>query len=1323
MVRVLVSVVTAFLFAAPAIALQPILSGYERQLRFTEDELASRSAYLFPEIELVAPNGVAGGRFDLYNDYTPENLYVIPSATGDPRITQNGAWVSFEGVRFARLYKEFSAARGGYAWRMDFQDNATVEMAQAALRALYLSGGGSSLPPPYRVIEFRFTDATGAFTQADPQWRFSTSPYGGGVLTSAPGGISDPELADIDGDGDLDLVVGNANGQLIFFENTGSASNPEFTERTGAASPFSQIDLGLRSSAAFGDIDRDGDLDLVVSDDTGGFFLFENTGTRTEPAFTARSEPAPLTADVGLNGEPSLADLDGDGDPDLIVGSQDQGIFYYENLSEGANWQFAARTGQDNPFAAFVDGKYYVLSLAFHDIDDDGDQDAVLSTAYNLAEFLENIGTAEQPDFRPLATKFSVLAAEVFERSFGLSLGDLNGDSRADLVVGDDAGGIYYHPMTLEADDHVIGVTVTEVNQPPVEWYGQVEVSEDDAIDLGYQLWNWAAVRDPEGDAFDLVSVNLDPEDGVIVEGDGRFYYRSPEFDQTLSVGHVREHTIEFVVRDVRGAEAALQTDLLVRGANDPYTAVDDFITITEDDRVILNEFVFANDIDIDLPREFLMMAFDAPAMPGELTLARGELIFEAIGHYDVLASGDSVTEVFDYLATDLMSIEPVRARVSLQIVGENDAPDANDDAIDIGREVYPRDITPFVLANDADVDFGDAFTIVAAAPVIAGRGSVSVQSGRLYYTPPADFAGTSDQLEYTIRDGSGAESTATVTVNLLNAGLAVSVNVAGLGSVAIEPSPYTCTDECSVEFEQGTRVTLRATAAASSEFLSWNGSCYGDSGLSCSRTLDNPVSAQAIFTGPVLRSAILPAARSGSLSGGDLTVFGTLVNAGGGRAAGCRIELADDAPVTLTYRLVNGRNEPIGFENPVTDITEGFPLSYVLALTPIRTTSGAGEDVDVRFVCTNGAAEIIPSVNSVFLSIAEDPVPDIIAIAATPTGDGSLRNASHGGRAAMGVAAVNIGAPADISVSIDNGGAELPLTYTLCQTGPDGVCLVPRSPSVVVSMGADPVLFSVLAVDQDGEATSVPDDAAIARTYLRFNDPDGVTRGLTSVGIVSGNPINLDVARDTLPAGRWSVSMLGENSNRFERGELFVLPDGQALLWTGTGIYSAGITAENYNVRRRNIGGSFSDTTGRTSDLTGYWFPFRQLRLQTSGILASEIMGVFDARSLPGGGTSIASLSGDYAVEGGGSLTIGAEGDLSGTIGDCAATGSAMAADTISSGVTGFSLTLSSCARSTGSGGRAVIYRGLDEGGAPALFLLAAWPNEGFRLVLTPSP
>ena len=138
-------------------------------------------------------------------------------------------------------------------------------------------------------------------------------------------GSSTPSFADLDGDGDLDAVVGEADGTPHLFANT-TPQQPaaDFAEQTGAANPFNTVDVGGFSAPGFADLDGDGDLDAVVGEIDGNLNYFENTGSATAPAFTARTGAAnPFDGvDVGYSSTPSFADLDGDGDLDAVVGER-----------------------------------------------------------------------------------------------------------------------------------------------------------------------------------------------------------------------------------------------------------------------------------------------------------------------------------------------------------------------------------------------------------------------------------------------------------------------------------------------------------------------------------------------------------------------------------------------------------------------------------------------------------------------------------------------------------------------------------------------------------------------------------------------------------------------------------------------------------------------------------------------------------------------------------------------------------------------------------------------------------------------------------------
>ena len=269
------------------------------------------------------------------------------------------------------------------------------------------------------------------------------------------GGNSAPTFADLDGDGDLDAVVGEIDGNLIYFENTGSAIAPAFTERTGVDNPFdvatfgAAFDVGILSKPSFADFDGDGDLDAIVGENGVGLNYFENTGSATEPLFVARTGAAnPFDAvDVGANSAPSFADLDGDGDLDAVVGEGLGTLDYFENTTPPAIApDFVEVTGAANPFdgAAFDVGGYN--APAFADLDGDGDLDVLVGEVNGGLRYFRNDGTAIAPTFveqTGAANPFDGAAFDVGDVSTPTFV-DLDGDGDLDAVVGEFLGNLNY---------------------------------------------------------------------------------------------------------------------------------------------------------------------------------------------------------------------------------------------------------------------------------------------------------------------------------------------------------------------------------------------------------------------------------------------------------------------------------------------------------------------------------------------------------------------------------------------------------------------------------------------------------------------------------------------------------------------------------------------------------------------------------------------------------------------------------------------------------------------------------------------------------------
>ena len=256
-------------------------------------------------------------------------------------------------------------------------------------------------------------------------------------------------LADINGDGDSDLVIGNDSGSLFYFENSGTSTNANFAERTGSDNPFESVSVDNYSTPTFTDLDADGDFDLIVGNSDGNIAYYENTGTVTGPSYTQRTGTANPFDNITMGSWSTLAlaDLDGDGDPDLAVGNDDGDIHYYENTGTSANPNFTPRTGETNPLNNINAGSY--STPVFVDLDDDNDSDLVVGNGFEGIYYFENTGTVDSPAFtersgadNPL---FGISQYEVNIGSFIAPVfADLDSDGSLDLIIGNQDGVIHY---------------------------------------------------------------------------------------------------------------------------------------------------------------------------------------------------------------------------------------------------------------------------------------------------------------------------------------------------------------------------------------------------------------------------------------------------------------------------------------------------------------------------------------------------------------------------------------------------------------------------------------------------------------------------------------------------------------------------------------------------------------------------------------------------------------------------------------------------------------------------------------------------------------
>ncbi len=248
-------------------------------------------------------------------------------------------------------------------------------------------------------------DGTAVFTDATA----ARMPPGAAATTSLAAG-------DVNGDGYPDLVVGNFLEQTRLYLNDGAGS---LLDTTASSLPSAVHET---RALALGDVSGDGHLDLVLAVGyTQGaqnrLYLNDGTGVFTDA--TATHMPAQAYATACLD----LGDADGDGDLDIVFGNDVPGGFGRTNslYVNGGNGVFTAgwlMYDLDNTEA-----------IAFADVDEDGDLDVFCGDYGTYNKLYLNDGTGSYTDG-------TYRMPGVFENTRAIAVGDVDGDGDVDLLAG-----------------------------------------------------------------------------------------------------------------------------------------------------------------------------------------------------------------------------------------------------------------------------------------------------------------------------------------------------------------------------------------------------------------------------------------------------------------------------------------------------------------------------------------------------------------------------------------------------------------------------------------------------------------------------------------------------------------------------------------------------------------------------------------------------------------------------------------------------------------------------------------------------------------------
>lgn len=256
------------------------------------------------------------------------------------------------------------------------------------------------------------------------------------------------QFADIDGDGDYDLIYLDGDGTFGWYRNIGTPQQPVYILQTGmpeAAAMFNWFRLA--------DIDSDGDADLFTGSSDNQVRWFMNTGSVTAPRFTLSADPLltssgqPVISESGCH--PAFTDVDSDGDLDFITGNSTGTLTFYKNT--GTPQQFVFEFVTDTWLNIIIIGgtaRHGASAIEFGDIDGDGDEDMLWGDFFSKSMYyLENTGSSVNPLYTVSTEVFPMNEDSIVTSGFNMPrFTDIDADGDLDLFVS-----VLYDPTVPQA--------------------------------------------------------------------------------------------------------------------------------------------------------------------------------------------------------------------------------------------------------------------------------------------------------------------------------------------------------------------------------------------------------------------------------------------------------------------------------------------------------------------------------------------------------------------------------------------------------------------------------------------------------------------------------------------------------------------------------------------------------------------------------------------------------------------------------------------------------------------------------------------------------
>ncbi|PHN05653.1 T9SS type A sorting domain-containing protein [Flavilitoribacter nigricans] len=259
-----------------------------------------------------------------------------------------------------------------------------------------------------------------------------------------------PVFFDYNKDGLLDIVLANysfyepfgaKNARIYVYENTGTATAPAFRQVEDDYLDLNQFSQSAYAfTPCFGDLDGDGDPDAVIGEQGGHLFYAENIAGLGNPPVFAAAQYDYMGINVGQASTPQIVDLNRDGLPDLVIGERNGNLNYFQNKGTAEDPVFSAEPDQmvlggvDARIPGYTTG--YAAPVFF---EKEGAWQLLIGTETGRLELYDNIDGNLDGTFNLVTEHYGAVREGIRTHP---ALADLDGDGLLELAVGNFSGGL-----------------------------------------------------------------------------------------------------------------------------------------------------------------------------------------------------------------------------------------------------------------------------------------------------------------------------------------------------------------------------------------------------------------------------------------------------------------------------------------------------------------------------------------------------------------------------------------------------------------------------------------------------------------------------------------------------------------------------------------------------------------------------------------------------------------------------------------------------------------------------------------------------------------